>query len=327
MWRSKFLVVALVGGCTGEGKLGVVGDSGGVTTTSTTTPTGTGTGTGTTSAPTAWTAVTAATYHACALTDLGTITCWGRDTEGEVDDTPTDAGYKAVRAGGYATVALDSEGYVVQWGQYVPQTDLPPGPQTYIDAGSGACSIAADDGSITCWGNSQWEGTYYFPPFIPPTGAYSAVAVTSRNACAIEAGSGALVCWGDDQYGAVSGAPEGAYSAVDVAVTYGCALSASDGRLDCWGQKGDLAPNGTYTAVSVAPSGVSACALDVDGAVDCWGEDGVGVNLDGLEPEGSFESLSVGIAYACAVASGGGSITCWGEDSDGQIGLAPVGAP
>lgn len=74
-------------------------------------------------------AITAGSYHTCALDPGGRAWCWGRDWEGQVGDAPTnqadkhepvpvvgDRTFTAVAAGSYHTCALDAAGLAWCWG-------------------------------------------------------------------------------------------------------------------------------------------------------------------------------------------------------------------
>ena len=57
-------------------------------------------------------------YHACALDDLGHVTCWGEDyySTGTISDTPTTPGWVQVVTTTSDSCALDTDGVVTCWG-------------------------------------------------------------------------------------------------------------------------------------------------------------------------------------------------------------------
>ena len=307
-----FLFAAMLCACSpGDGVLEVVDTDTGVETTTT----GTGTGTGTGSAQLTWTTVSTGAFHACALDSDGAATCWGRDTEGETTP-PEDVVFTDISLGSYRTCALNDAGYVHCWGKYMADA-----PTEVLDAvalaSQGACGIRGSDGALTCWGDDGVGAGI----LLPPEGSFESIALGHRNGCALDS-AGAATCWGDLDNGVVGGEPNVALSTVAVggsatSTSTACGIRASDGGLTCWGQPDYVGgePDGSFVDVVIAPIGFYACALDTDGTVQCWGDDITG------EPEGTFDTLSGGIDFACA--SNDDTIVCWGDDSDGQVGLVP----
>jgi len=138
----------------------------------------------------------------------------------------------------------------------------------------------------------------------------------SRVSCAID-GDGALWCWGGGLVGALGngqlansnfavpvlteegGAQLDGVLEVSTSNEHACALTTS-GKLFCWGQNGDgqvgvegallhpypvevVAPEGTWTHVSVIDLSVVTCATTTNGSVWCWGGDGYGQLGDGKQ--------------------------------------------
>jgi alpha-tubulin suppressor-like RCC1 family protein len=286
-------------------------------------------------------AITAGEGHACALTEVGSLLCWGENGHGQLGDgsvtgrtTPTGvyglgSGVAAVAAGSDFTCAMTTAGGVLCWGNN-DTGNLGDGtqddahtPRAVSGLGSGAISIDAGQ----------------------------------RHACAALTGGGA-VCWGENQYGQL-GDGTVAFKATPTVVTglsggidmlaagrtHTCALTALGG-VECWGrndrgQVGDGTTTNRLTpaAVSGLASGVVSlsagddytCALTALGGVACWGQNaygqlGDGTTADRLTPTyvgGLFlgvASVSSGQYHACAVKAGG-SVICWGDDSAGQLGL------
>jgi alpha-tubulin suppressor-like RCC1 family protein len=115
------------------------------------------------------TAIAAGLNHTCALTDSGSVKCWGNDFEGEVGNggnatgpelyrAPVDVvrlsrGVTAVATGGFHTVALSDRGSVGYWG-LIPAEEgkrpsIAPEPLGIQGLQSGITAIAAG-GSHTC---------------------------------------------------------------------------------------------------------------------------------------------------------------------------------
>jgi alpha-tubulin suppressor-like RCC1 family protein len=225
-------------------------------------------------------AITAGSYHTCALTKAGAVLCWGR--EGGVGNgtatsapmptlvTGLESGVAAIAAGGFHSYALTVAGKVYCWGMNV---DGQLGDGTAIDRGWPTPALGLGDGvkAITA-------------------GAWHSCAVTS---------SGEVRCWGNNSFGQVGNgaAPSsrvatpvpvanvsGGIASLSAGYAHTCLVS-SDGRTRCWGsneagQLGDgstasqLAPVDVHGLAGV-PSGVAAaqyhtCAR-VGGGVQCWG--------------------------------------------------------
>jgi len=290
-------------------------------------------------------ALTAGSYHTCALMSGGTVKCWGSNSDGQLGDgsttsrsTPVDvAGLGgnviALAAGAYHTCALTAGGGVKCWGQNeVGQlgdgtTTQRTTPVDVIGMGSGVVALASASGFHTC---------------------------------ALTTGGGAK-CWGHNYGGQLGdGTTAQRNTPVDViglgsgviALSAGgfhtCALIAG-GEAKCWGENyyGQLG-NGTntwhYTPVSVSGlgSGVVAlvagysdtCAVTASGSAKCWGFNDSGQIGDGTTTTHNaptdVSGLGSGVAaiapggdHTCALTASGG-VKCWGSNSDGQIGNGAI---
>ncbi|MFT4978244.1 MAG: alpha-tubulin suppressor-like RCC1 family protein, partial [Myxococcota bacterium] len=143
------------------------------------------------------------------------------------------------------------------------------------------------------------------------------VAVGDNHTCGLRS-SGEVECWGS-----TSGTSQSAIGPeLDALPTDFVQISAdahtcglrSDTSIACWGAADELGeitdtPEGTGF-VSVATGQNASCALDEGGVITCWGYTATGVVGDKV-PEGSFEFVDVGYAYACALHDG--VPTCWPE--------------
>ena len=138
-------------------------------------------------------------------------------------------------------------------------------------------------------------------------GEFVAVSVGPLFGCGVRAG-GDLVCWSDAP---VPDTPlPGPFVDVAAGREQVCAVHVR-GEITCWGDQVTedwRAPRGPFASVSVGGTdffGPSACGVRTDGGAVCWGP---GPSL--WQPEGVFESVSVGGWYSCGLRSDG-EVRCW----------------
>ncbi|MCC7386067.1 MAG: hypothetical protein IT384_29735 [Deltaproteobacteria bacterium] len=262
--------------------------------------------------------------HVCALLDDHSVKCWGANPYGELGTGDTTG--RGWTAG--------------QMGDSLPRVSLGTG-RTAVQVAAGdehTCALL-DDGSIKCWGRSQYGqlglGTYStigdsasemgdaLPRVDLGTDQHAvAVAAGSRHTCAILVG-GAVKCWGNGTSGQ---------------------LGYEDTRLR-GGIAADMGDNlpavnlGTgRTAIAIAAAEWNTCALLDDQTIKCWGDNQVGQlgqgdtvqrgsspgQMGGALPAVNLGSgrtavaVDIGVGHACAVLDDG-SAKCWG--SGGHLGL------
>ena len=303
--------------------------------------------------------ISTAQYHTCAILDDGSVSCWGKNTNGQLGDgttidrnTPTQT---SSLGEGRTAVALD--------------------------VGSFHTCAILDDGSVSCWGeNAQGQlgdGTNNGQNIPTQTSSLginrTAVAITSghRYTCII-LDEGSVSCWGFNSWGQLGdgtnvdrNTPTQTFSLgtdrTAVAITAGWAHTCAildDGSVSCWGhndngQLGDgtttarNTPTQTYSlgsgriAITITAGLNHACAILDDGSISCWGNNyygqlGDGTNTDRNTPTSisfpeiyfTFErqavKISVGESHTCAVLDNG-SVSCWGLGSSGQLGTGYLG--
>jgi len=303
------------------------------------------------------TQIAAGQYHTCAILDDGSVSCWGRNTYGQLGDgtttdrnTPTQTSSLgvgrtavAITAGYYHTCAILDDGSVSCWGRNT-YGSLGDGTNTHrntptqtsslgtgrtadaISAGEHHTCAILDDGSVTCWGraNSGQLGNGTTTDRNTPTQTSS--LGTGRTAVAITAGgyhtcaildNGSVSCWGHNYYGQLG-----------------------DGTNTSQNTPSQTSSLGTgRTAVAITAGEYHTCAILDNGSVSCWGGNTYGQLGDGTTQLGggttydrntptqtsslgvgrTAVAITVGGYHTCAILDDG-SVSCWGYNSAGQLG-------
>lgn len=286
------------------------------------------------------TAISTGDYHTCALTNLGGVKCWGRNTYGQLGNgstensiTPVDvtgltSQVIAVSSGDYHTCALTSSGEVKCWGRNI-----------YRQLGDGTTTDRLTPVNV-----------------LGLTGMVSTISAGGYHNCALTTGGG-VKCWGDDFHGQLGdGTTEISSTPVDVvglssgviAINsggYHTCVVTSEGGIKCWGENyfGQLGDGTTlHRLVPVQVLGMSSevaivdaggghtCAIATTGRVKCWGYNYFGqlgdgtntriinpVDVEGLTSE--VAQIDAGYRHTCALTTAGG-VKCLGWNYYGQLG-------
>jgi PKD domain-containing protein/Regulator of Chromosome Condensation (RCC1) repeat protein len=177
------------------------------------------------------TQVSAGSAHTCALKAVGTLSCWGDNSRGQISVPAGLSGVAAVSAGQTHTCALKGDGTVSCWGgNSFGQANVPTGLSGVIQVSGGdlhTCALKSD-GMVICWGETSFYGRV-------PAGlsGVTQISATGGQSCALKS-DGTVVCWGANTYGQVT-VPTGLSSVIQVSANrHTCALK-SDGTVVCWG--------------------------------------------------------------------------------------------
>jgi alpha-tubulin suppressor-like RCC1 family protein len=240
-------------------------------------------------------ALAAGGFHACGLTSVGGVKCWGHNTYGQLGDGTTvnanapvgvsglASGVQALAAGEFHTCALTSGGGVKCWG-WNDRGQLGDGTNTERHTPVEVSGLAS---------------------------GVQALAAGGYHTCALMA-KGGVKCWGSNYYGQLGDGTNtdrstpvdvvglaGGGQALAAGYVHTCALAAG-GAVRCWGrnahgQLGDGTTTGSNTPVNVSglASGVQAlaagfahtCALMQTGGAKCWGYNFFGQLGDGTTME------------------------------------------
>ncbi|MCT8972662.1 Ig-like domain repeat protein [Microbaculum marinisediminis] len=298
------------------------------------------------------TAVEMAFYTACAVTDAGTVKCWGDNSIGQLGD-------------GNAPNGSDRP---------VDVLGLPAGIVSVAVGYLHACALT-DGGAVWCWGDNSdgqlGDGNMGVDSAIPvpvqglSSGVVAIAAGYGDDTCAVTE-TGAAKCWGSNGYGNlgdgtqtnrdtpvdVIGLP-GPVAAISPHHTHTCAVTEA-GAAWCWGYGWDGQLGNGANAVSNVPVAVSglgsgvatidtggnhSCAVTDAGTAWCWGRNSSGQLGNGGEPVATnipvpvtglsdrIVAVSAGSIHTCALTSSGAA-KCWGNAAWGQLGdgNAPTGS-
>ncbi|TDR45926.1 alpha-tubulin suppressor-like RCC1 family protein [Tahibacter aquaticus] len=285
------------------------------------------------------------TNNACAVTVIGSASCWGNNESGQIGDG----------------LALPHATFVYQ-----------AGPRDVADLSSGVRDIATGDlhacalktnGTVWCWGSNIYgqlgdQTAIARRTPVQVIGIVNAVQIAAGIgfSCARTA-VGGVWCWGFNTNGQLgNGTNTHSLQAVpaiglgqdivDLSLgnAFACAVR-NDGKVLCWGSntRGQLG-DGTATArnvptlvndnfgiyAGIATGGEFSCGLTSAGQAKCWGYNDVGQLGDGSLMQRStpagVATLSSGVArlaagqyHACALLSSG-QLKCWGYNANYQLG-------
>ena len=294
--------------------------------------------------------IAAGEYHTCVILDNGSVSCWGRNADGQLGDGTM---HSSVTSLPQLTSSLGVGRTAVE-----------------ISAGKSHTCAILDDGSVSCWGNNDGgqlgDGTDDDKSSPTQTDSLG----IGRTAVAISAGgthtcvildNGSVSCWGDGwglgngQWTTKSLSPTQTASlgnnrtAVDIAAGrfHTCAI-LDDGSVSCWGHNyngylGDGSYNNRGIPTQTSSLGAGRTAIDIsanehtcvlldDGSISCWGwnaygqlGDGTSLNdrntptpTDSLGIGRTAVAISAGYTHTCAILDNA-SVSCWGQGGNSNL--------
>jgi len=241
--------------------------------------------------------------HTCAVTDAGTVRCWGNNDYGQLGNGTTST----------SSIPSPVSGLI--------------GVQQVAAGAQHTCALR-HAGTIWCWGfdanGELGNGDIALLPSLVPvqvvgiTGA-TALAAGSYHNCAILA-DGTVSCWGSDGMGQLGDGSAGDYTITPTPVA---AITAGN------------------PAIALAAGEFHTCAVLADHTVTCWGHNGSGQLGDGTTTDRSLPTAVVGLptpvadnpalaitagnAHTCVVVGNPHRAFCWGLNKNGQLGRATAG--
>jgi len=282
--------------------------------------------------------------HTCAITNTGTVKCWGFNGYGQL-------GY------GDTTNRNSPPSTAVNLGSGVTAKK--------ISAGYYHTCVITDTDNVKCWGeNSNYQLGYgdMTQRNSPPAtflGVSSVMKVSCGgwNTCLLLY-DGNTVCWGSNYYGqmgtgsccttqASASWPWSGAKYISMGIYHACIIDFSS-LIRCWGdnaqyQLGFASPATMYSPgygyvvnlghvnVDVAVSSQFTCVLSSTGVVKCWGAWyggvlGSGATTSTPSPQTVLlgtgvkaTRIAAGVSFVCAILTTGG-IKCWGSNDYGQLG-------
>jgi alpha-tubulin suppressor-like RCC1 family protein len=224
-------------------------------------------------------AISAGGVHTCALTDNGSVKCWGSNWLGQLGTETTETCFAYFRSEACSTVPVDA----------IDNTGKPLTGAVALSAGSGHTCVLTPGASVRCWGDNTLG------------------QLGDNGNCGSRCGSPVEVCADASCVHALSGVTTmGAFFDQTCAVTKG-------GVLRCWGDNSAGQSGGKRCGTScptpidiaalsnvVAISGGArhTCALTADGGTKCWGDNGKGQLGDGRACiHFCFEPVDVAVVF------------------------------
>jgi hypothetical protein len=214
----------------------------------------------------------------------------------------------SISAGMYISLALQSDGTVVAWGEPSIST-VPEGLSgvTAISAGAAHGLALKQDGTVVGWGNNDNSGANI------PNGLTDVVSISAGgNSMALRA-DGTVVTWGYTSEAAASLAtPDGLSGVVAISAgsEHNMALK-SNGTVVAWGSGPVNVPEGLNSVIAIAAGWSYSFALKSDGTVVGWGNQFIFPGSPPLIPDGlnGVVAISAGATHCLALKNDGTIVT------------------
>ena len=242
-------------------------------------------------------AISASSFHTCALLDGGEAKCWGSNGFGQTGGSDKSAT-------GIVTVDLgaNQRAKVIETGQFHTCAILDNGDAT-------------EGGPVKCWGSNTYgqtggsdkSATGMVAVNLGANRKALSISLNATHSCAI-LDNGMVNCWGNNGFRQTGGSDRSATSIVAV----------------------NLGTN--YRAIAISAGYLYTCAILETKEVKCWGYNSSGqtggsdksatgivnVNLGG-DSHSAVIDIDTGYAHTCVLLSED-AVKCWGSNSYNQAG-------
>ncbi len=216
-------------------------------------------------------------------------------------------GVVSVASGTGFTLALQSDGTVVGWGDNTyGQVTIPSGLTgvTAVSAGNDFSLALKSDGTVVGWGNNTSGQTTI------PSGLTGVVAISAGYDFGLALKSdGSVVGWGDNTYGQTNTSGLTGVTAISAGNDFGLALMGG-GTVVGWGDNsyGQTNTSGLTGVTAISAGENFALALS-SGTVVGWGDNSLGQTT--IPSLGNVVAVSAGIYSGLALDDQGNAVT-WG---------------
>jgi prepilin-type N-terminal cleavage/methylation domain-containing protein len=238
-------------------------------------------------------------YHACAVSTLNNIYCWGYNSNGSLSngtfnqsgipttalkgEIPSDAVIESIYSGWYVTCVITDNTETYCWGENINQT-----------LGNNTMTNSNTPVKITNL-------------VIPDDTKILSVEIAVSSACAITTKNGSIYCWGDNMSGELG---------LGITNNRNSPTLTHDGEI----------PNGVSVIKSVT-SNFFGCLLASNEKAYCWGHTPVGLDANtpieiehGSTPSNvTFKDISAGWSDLCLIGSDEW-LYCLGSNNHGSVG-------
>lgn len=274
-----------------------------------------------------WRHVSVGARHVCALSVLGSLHCWGSNSNGRLGIGTTQPSYAPQQVGADQWLAVD----------------------VGVDR---TCGVTVD-GRAWCWGANDLTDKLgvdftidrHVPTLVDtlfPERRWRTISSGARHSCGQREDS-SFWCWGAEQLGRRLKSSVGAplrvlgghkWQRFAHSASRTCAIDAQQ-ELYCWGQSFTGNAVGVYQSRplptllaagkwrAIAVEGSHACALAEDFSLWCWGDNtwgqlGTGDLLAAAGPTRvdvpwSWSAIALSATRSCAVRKEVGQLYCWGR--------------